>query len=252
MSNEEPESEWQYEPAADLNLSAGAALRSAVREPGLVGSATTRCCWFFVERWLRRRFALKVEGGDRLPSRPPFVMVANHSSHLDALVLGAAAPAAIRHRLFPIAAGDTFFETRTSAVLSAFLLNALPMWRDNCGLHALKSLRQRLVDGRGALILFPEGTRTRTGMMNPFKPGAGMLVAGTAVPVIPCYIRGAFEAWPPDAKRPKFGAVSVCIGEAMTFDQVEYRRAGWQQISDQMQQTVEVLRTGVRTEAHSR
>lgn len=248
MGDENPSSDWQYDRAADLELPAGAAMRSAIREPGLVGHVTTRCCWFFIERWLRRRFALTIEGREALPSKPPFLMIANHSSHLDALILGAAAPAAIRHRLFPVAAGDTFFETRTSAALSSHLLNALPMWRNNCGLHALKAMRQRLESGRGALILFPEGTRSRTGELNSFKAGAGMLVAGTTVPVFPCYIQGAFEAWPPDAKRPNPGRVSVRIGKPMTFEEMSNRRLGWKQVVVQMQAAVEETRVSMHAD----
>jgi len=251
MGEENPPNDWKYDAAADLGLPAATAMRSAIREPGLVGSATTRCCWFFIERWLRRRFSLAIEGRETLPLKPPFLMIANHSSHLDALVLGAAAPAAVRHRLFPIAAGDTFFETRTSAALSTHLLNALPMWRDNCGLHALKAMRARLTSGRGALILFPEGTRSRTGELNPFRPGAGMLVAGTSVPVFPCYIDGAFAAWPPDAKRPNPGQVSVRIGKSMTFEDLGNRRAGWQQVAERMQASVEDMKSEARCAASS-
>ena len=55
------------------------------------------------------------------------------------------------------------------------------------------------------LILFPEGTRSRTGEMGPFKPGIGALVAGTAAPVVPCYLSGAFAAWPPTSRLPRPG-----------------------------------------------
>lgn len=76
-------------------------------------------------------------------------------------------------------------------------MNALPIWRKNCGAHSLADLRERLLNGRSVYILFPEGTRTRTGAIGKFKPGLGRLVAGTNVPVVPCHLRGTFAALPP-------------------------------------------------------
>ena len=133
-----------------------------------------------------------------IPDEPPFVMIANHTSHLDALVLASVLPCRLCDRVFPVAAGDVFFNTSATSLFSATLLNALPMWRKNCGSHALKDLRRRLVDEPCGLILFPEGTRSRDGSLQAFKVGLGMLIAGTAVPVIPCHIDGAFQAFPPE------------------------------------------------------
>ena len=117
-----------------------------------------------------------------------------------AVVLGAALPWRVRSCAFPIAAGDVFFETKVASVMSAAMINALPMWRQNCGLHAMKDLRDRLVTDPCAFILFPEGGRSRTGEMARFKPGLGMLVAGTDVAVYPAHVKGAFECWPPSRR----------------------------------------------------
>ena len=233
--------DWEYEPAADLGMTAGEAVRDVVREPGLVGGATARAWWVLAHAWLKWRHRLRIEGRERLPDRAPFVMVANHTSHLDALALGAAAPRRLRRLVFPIAAGDTFFRTPATAAFAAFALNALPMWRDNCGLYALKALRERLLKGRGVLVLFPEGTRSRTGSMAPFKPGAGMLVAGTTVPVFPCGIFGAFEAWPPQSPRPGKGPIRVRIGSALTFADVKNRRAGWSEVATRLEEAVRAI-----------
>ena len=104
---------------------------------------------------------LRVEGAEHLPARPSFVMVANHTSHLDAITLAAALPWRLRRFAFPIAAGDVFFETPAVALFSAMMLNALPMWRKSCGSHAMQQLRERLVSEPIIYVLFPEGTRSR-------------------------------------------------------------------------------------------
>src|SRR5258708_9235831 len=102
----------------------------------------------------------------------------------------------IRDRLFPLAAGDVFFETPAKAAFAAHLLNALPVWRRNAGRHGLDELRKRLLEEEGVFILFPEGGRSRDGEMKPFKAGIGMLVAGTPAQVVPFYLDGPFEAFP--------------------------------------------------------
>ena len=107
-------------------------------------------------------------------------------------MLAAALPCRLCDRVFPVAAGDVFFNTPAISLFSATFLNALPMWRKNCGTHALAELKKRLIEEPCGLILFPEGTRSRDGTLGPFKPGLGMLTAGTAVPVIPCHLSGAF------------------------------------------------------------
>src|SRR5690606_3946329 len=101
-------------------------------------------------------------------------------------VILASLPAHLRRSTMALAAGDTFFDSRPRAAFAAMCLNALPLWRKNVGRHSLDALRERLVNEPCSYVLFPEGTRSRTGDMNPFKPGLGMLVAATGIPVVPC------------------------------------------------------------------
>jgi len=174
-------------------MSSVEAARTGRRNPGLPQITMCHATWGALRVMLLVRHRLRIVGHSKLPKRPPFVVVANHCSHLDALVLGAALPWQVCSCAFPIAAGDVFFETRIASVMSATMLNALPMWRHNFGLHAMKDFRDRLVGDPCAFILFPEGGRSRTGEMGQFKPGLGMLVAGTDVSVYPARIAGAFE-----------------------------------------------------------
>src|SRR5439155_16725646 len=175
-------------------------LHSVKRESGLVGLISRNLWWWWVRGVLRLTEHVEVSGREHLPGSAPFVIVANHSSHLDVMVLATALPLRLRNCVFPLAAGDTFFETPAVAAFAAGMMNALPLWRKNCGHHALDTLRQRLLAEPCGYILFPEGTRSRTGQMNPFRPGIGMIVAGTSVPVSPCHLYGTFEAMPPSAK----------------------------------------------------
>ena len=124
----------------------------------------------------------------------------------------------MRNCVIPLAAGDTFFETPVIAAFAAGMMNALPLWRKNCGHHTIDTLRQRLVAEPCSYILFPEGTRSRTGQMSAFRHGIGMLVAATSVPVIPCNLQGTFDAMPPGAKWPRSNQIVMRIGASCQFE----------------------------------
>ncbi len=223
---------WHYDRAKDHGLPISQRLRSVRRESGLAGKVGQSLWWGWVSIHLRLLERVAVTGLEHLPAAPPFVLCANHSSHMDALVLATLLPRRLRAQTFPVAAGDTFFKTPAKAAFAAGLMNALPMWRRNVGRHAVADLRDRLVGQPCGLILFPEGTRTRTGQMGRFKPGLGMLVAGRPVPVVPCLLRGTLEAWPPGATLPRPGrAMTAALGPPLRFDDVADDRHGWQRIA---------------------
>ncbi len=180
--------------------------------------------------YLRIVHRFVILGRDRLPQDAPFVMVANHSSHLDAIALCAPLPLRLRARVFPLAAADTFFQTPRASLFAAHALNALPVFRDSGGKHAFDDLRERLTAEPCGYILFPEGTRTRTGEMTTFKPGLGVLVAGTSVPVIPCHLEGAFAAWPAGQRIPRPRRLRLTIGEALHFEDQPHDLDGWRAV----------------------
>src|SRR5258706_7788212 len=184
--------EWKFEPAHDLGLPFPDRLKSLRREGGLAGPLIHIAWRTFIRCYLRLFHRLKVRGAENLPREAPFILVSNHSSHLDVLALAAPCPARLRDRLFPIAAGDTFFEKVPVAAFAAYALNALPLWRKHCDPRDLEELRRRLIDEPCAYVLFPEGTRTRTGELGTFRRGIGALGASTLVPGVPSYLRGAF------------------------------------------------------------
>jgi 1-acyl-sn-glycerol-3-phosphate acyltransferase len=233
--------DWKFRPAADQDLQPGDSMKSVRREAGLVADAT-QMSWRILSRlYLRGYHRLSVHGVEHLPDKPPFVLVANHSSHLDALVLAAALPWKLRRFAFPIAAGDTFFVTKATTVFAAMMLNALPMWRKKCGAHGMAELRTRLVEDPAIYLLFPEGTRTRTGEMEAFKPGLGMLLGGADIPVVPCHLHGAFEALPPGGKWPKPHPLVLRMGPPLRFGSLPNNRTGWKVIADQLEEAVRKL-----------
>jgi 1-acyl-sn-glycerol-3-phosphate acyltransferase len=221
---------WTYKPASDLELSPVQRARSVKREPGLASNVLHLCCHSVSRLYLRLYHRFTIEGAGNLPHEPPFILVGNHASHLDALALAAALPRRLGSRVFPVAAGDVFFETPVTSILSSLILNALPMWRKKCGPHALAELRARLVGEPCGLILFPEGGRSRDGRMQPFRAGLGMLTVGTSVPVVPCYLHGTFAAFPSGSRLPRPHRVRLRVGQPLYFDATPNCREGWQQV----------------------
>jgi 1-acyl-sn-glycerol-3-phosphate acyltransferase len=232
--------EWRLKPARDLGLSFGERLTSQRREFGLAATATHWCWRQLVRFYLRRFHRLEVTGLERLPM-PPFVMIANHASHLDALVLSSALPTGLADRAYPIAAGDTFFTSFTASAFAVYTLNALPMWRRTTRPADLQALRTRLSEDRLIFVLFPEGTRSRDGQMAHFKPGIGALVTGSTIPVVPCYLEGAHAAWPPQRRFPRAGRLRLSIGAPLSFSELANERAAWSLAAEKCEEAVRNL-----------
>jgi len=202
--------EWHFEPAHDFGLSAEQRRLSLRREVGLE-SALSCFLWRSITRFYL------------------------------AIILGGILPLRFVGAVFPIAAGDTFFTKRASSIFATAFMNALPIWRKSCGAHSLEDLRERLLKGTSVYILFPEGTRTRTGAMATFKPGLGRLVAGTSVPIVPCYLNGTFAALPASATMPRWKTICVTIGKPLSFSATTNDRTGWELIATATENAVRNL-----------
>ena len=232
--------DWRFRPARDHGLSNEERLRSHGRERGL-GSLVLSTAWrTLVAAYLHGAHRLQVRGREHLPE-PPFVMIANHASHLDALTLAAALPWSTARNTFALAAGDTFFSSTPAAAFAAYAVNALPVWRSRTTAADLAALRARLVEDRAVFILFPEGTRSRTGVMAPFKPGIGALVAGTSTPVVPCWLEGTGAAWPAGQRLPRLGRLHLYIGPPLDFSTATEDRAGGTVIAERCAEAVRAL-----------
>ena len=141
---------------------------------------------------------LRVRGREHLPGRDPFILVANHSSHLDTAALLSLFPVSRLRRIRPCAAADYFERTRTIAFLSRTLFNILSIHRGQPRgeEHPVQRMREALERGE-SLLLFPEGTRGRGPEMAPFKPGIACLVEQLPqVPVVPAYLVNMGRALP--------------------------------------------------------
>lgn len=234
--------DWQLRPARDTELSPVARLRSHSREVGLAGAVVQGMWRRAVRGYLRLFHKLEVVGRENLPPTTPYILIANHSSHLDAMSLGAMLRGPAARRAFALAAGDVFFGSVRSSAFAAWAVNALPVWRKRTSSKDLNGLRERLEQDELVYILFPEGTRSRNGEMGRFLPGIGALVASGPVPVVPCYLEGAYACWPASRRSPRPGKLRLTIGQPLDFSAVPNDKAGWMEIARQCEQAVRGLK----------
>jgi 1-acyl-sn-glycerol-3-phosphate acyltransferase len=209
--------EWDYQPTADFDKTPIERLRVFPRQPDMLWYALRLAVHAVLRLWLKVWHRYRVVGREQLPAGEPFVMIANHASHLDALCLLSALPLKAIQKTYPAAAKDYFFTTMSKVAFSAIVVNAMPFDRKENPRESIDLCRELLATPGHALILFPEGTRSATGAMAPFKPGIGYLTAGTKVPVVPCYLDGAFRAWPKGAWLSRPYRLTLRIGEPLTF-----------------------------------
>ncbi len=232
--------EFNLRPARDHGLAPEDRLRSLSRERGLGSLVLGRAWRAGLRTYLALMHRLEVTGRENLPE-PPFVMIANHCSHLDALTLSAVLRGEAARRAHALAAGDTFFTSTLSSAFAAYAVNALPVWRKRTRSGELATLRERLLEDRLVYILFPEGTRARDGAMAAFQPGIGVLVAGTPVPVVPCWLDGCHAAWPAHRRWPRPSRVRLSIGAPIHCDDVPAGRAGWEETAQRCEAAVRAL-----------
>jgi 1-acyl-sn-glycerol-3-phosphate acyltransferase len=152
----------------------------------------------------------QIEGLDHLHGLDgPVVIVANHSSHLDAPLIIGSLPARLRSRLAVGAAADYFFDARWQAVVTALVFNAFPIERR--GADRRRSLAPQLLAQGWSLLLFPEGTRSEDGWMSPPRIGPAHLCIQRRVPMVPVILRGTYAAMPRTRNWPAPGQPRVIV-----------------------------------------
>jgi 1-acyl-sn-glycerol-3-phosphate acyltransferase len=208
---------WSYEPSPAIAQRPGEQLTVFPRERDMT-HALLRILWtLWLRLFLRVYFRLRVMGRERLPKTGSCVLVSNHASHLDAVALSTVIPLRLVERTFAAAAKDYFFSSFWRSFFSAVFINAVPFDRLEHKRESLELCADLLHASDRILIMFPEGTRSMTGEIQPFKKGIGILAAGTGTRVVPAYIDGAHAAWPKGSRWPRPARVRVMLGEPLDF-----------------------------------
>jgi 1-acyl-sn-glycerol-3-phosphate acyltransferase len=148
-----------------------------------------------VRRALQWIVGVKFDKSSFLAKEQPFIIVANHNSHLDTLTLLASIPSKILPKVKPVAADDYFGNTKFKAKISNYFINTLLISRSG-GSNAIRQMKKALDEGY-SLILYPEGTRGKPGEEEELKPGIALLLALCPhVKYVPAYMTGMAKAMP--------------------------------------------------------
>ncbi|HKQ48939.1 MAG TPA: lysophospholipid acyltransferase family protein [Phycisphaerae bacterium] len=135
-------------------------------------------------------FNLKVYGHEHIPAQGGVLIVSNHQSLLDPILL----PLHLKRPLNYIAKSE-LFRNRFNAWFLRSVLNAFPVRQGQGDVRAVKETIQRLQEGH-LMNIYPEGARTQDGEIAPLQRGVALIVERANAVVVPAVIVGAFDAWP--------------------------------------------------------
>ncbi len=180
-------------------------------------------------------FHYRVLHRERMIQGGPVILAMNHQSFLDPSFAGINCDRAI------------YFLARRSLLDVPLLgwllpkLNVIPVNQEAIDRSALKALIRAIKSGNGALV-FPEGSRTPDGNLQPALPGVGLIIAKTGAPVVPMRIFGAFDAWPIGGKLRLWRRITIVIGEPILFSSAELAAGDYAQLSQRVMDKIAELR----------
>ena len=169
-----------------------------------LGWCCFRALFKFYFRW-------RVYNPERVPETGPVILAANHASFIDPPLVGAG----LRRDINYLARESLFRFPGMGALLRSW--NSVPVDREGGGAAGLKKILDRLLEG-GAIILFPEGTRSRDGKLQPARSGIGLTAIKSDAVVVPVRVFGTYEAYGRHMRFPRPRPVAVKYGEPMRFE----------------------------------
>ncbi len=172
-----------------------------------------RCGWTAFRFVFENYFQWDAYNPENVPLTGPVILAPNHASYMDPPLVGSGV-----HRQISFLAKDTIFKV---PILASILRSweVVPVDRDGGTGRGLKQILQRLEQGK-AIILFPEGTRSRHGDLNPARSGIGLTVMKSGAPVVPVRVFRTHVAFGPHHILPRPRRVAVKYGKPMNFAQL--------------------------------
>jgi len=182
-------------------------------------------------------FRLRLFGRENIPKKGAFILAANHQSYLDPVLCGAT----LHRQMYYLARESLFSNWFFAGLISS--VNTLPLKQAEGDLTTVRKVIELLKAGKG-VCLFPEGTRTNDGRIEPFKSGLGLLCRRGNAAIIPAVIDGAFECWPRHKRMFSFGSAWVQIGRPITAAQV--KEMGDEKLAEHLTNTLREMQTDLR------
>lgn len=175
---------------------------------------------------------VEVQGREHIPRKGPYILVANHQSILDPILVQSSVP---RNDLHTLTKSTQFDGALFRWVMPR--LNAIPVRRYRVDPQAVRVLLRHLDAGRGVGI-YPEGERSWDGAIQPLRRGSVRVILKAGVPVVPCGVDGSFDVWPRWSRRVRSAPVRIRFGPPLEFGRHDDR----EERERRLEETSEVLR----------
>jgi 1-acyl-sn-glycerol-3-phosphate acyltransferase len=196
--------------------------------------------WFFATLariFARLLFRFRIYHRERLPQTGGIILAANHQSYFDPPLVGICSRRPVHYLARKTLMDWPFFGPMFPD------MNVIPVDRDGNDMSALKTVIRKIREGEG-VVLFPEGTRSPDGRLQPAQAGVGLVIAKTLAPVVPMRIFGSHEAFPRGSNRVKFHPIRVVIGEPIVFTKEDVgkgAREDYQRLSQRVMDAIGTL-----------
>lgn len=185
-------------------------------------------------------FDFKAYGVENVPMRGGVLLVSNHQSYLDPVLLGVP----LRRSMSYLAKSELFDNKFFGGLITS--LNAFPVRQGTGDVGAVKETIKRLQEGH-LLNIFPEGTRTDDGNIGKIESGAALVVRRANVPVVPVVIDGSFDAWPRHAKLFHSHPIRIMYGHPMDLSNMKAA-----EITKKIDTTLRTMFAELRAKDHKR
>jgi len=166
---------------------------------------------FFVRLCFRVLFRMRIVGEEYIPRNEPVIIVANHTSNIDPVVMGVAAPQELNY----MAKEELFRNTIFRWLIVAF--RAFPVHRGTVDRKAISKALE-ILSRCQPLLFFPEGTRGDGKNIRDAKPGTGLIIYKARAKVVPALIKGAEKIMPRNAKFIRFHKLEVYFGKPLDLE----------------------------------
>ncbi|MBV9732120.1 MAG: 1-acyl-sn-glycerol-3-phosphate acyltransferase [Verrucomicrobia bacterium] len=186
-------------------------------------------------------FSLRTYGRENLIEDGPAILASNHASYLDPPLVGVSC----RKDVYFLARKSLFERPVIGPIIAQ--LNTVPVDRDRGDVGAVRAMIKLLKSGNRVLV-FPEGTRSKDGNLQPARAGVGLLIAKSLAPVVPVRVFGSYAALPRSGGI-RFVPITVVIGKPLFFTKQDLgtdERAAYQVLSDRVMAAIAALEMPAR------
>jgi 1-acyl-sn-glycerol-3-phosphate acyltransferase len=206
-----------------------------------------RIGWLGFRLAFRWYFGWRVYHPERVPMAGPVILASNHASFVDPPLVGAGLARPLNY----LARENLFRFPVLGWVLRQW--QVVPVDREGGGARGLKAILDRLLAG-GAILLFPEGTRSTDGKLQPARSGIGLTVIKSTAPVVPVRVFGTFQAYNRYMRFPRPRRVAVKYGQPLRFGQLRAEaqtctkprlKEIYQQVANELMAAIAALEPGM-------